>query len=294
VNRMGVLALAAGAAAAVPFLQARVDRALGGFRAQDEALYLWKGAQVKRLVPGFEHLAADIYWLRTVQYFGGERIFARDKRFDLLYPLIEITTTLDPKMEIAYRYGAVFLAEQYPIGAGRPDLGVAVLEQGVRSNPSSWRLSQELGFFHFVYLKDAKKAAEVLVKASEIPGAGYWLKNLAAELLGKGGEREIARRMWQEMYERSEPGAIRENALVHVKVLDAAAAADRLNEAVTTFVLRAGRLPRSLGELAAAGIARGPFVDPSGAPFDYDSQTGRVNVSRKSTLFREELMGDHR
>ncbi len=106
---------------------------------------------MKRLVPGFEHLAADIYWLRTVQYFGGERVFAKDKRFDLLYPLIEITTTLDPRMEIAYRYGAVFLAEPFPIGAGRPDLGVAVLERGVRNNPASWRLHQELGFFHFVY-----------------------------------------------------------------------------------------------------------------------------------------------
>ena len=76
--------LALAAAAAVPFVQARVDAALGDFRAQDEVLYLWSGEQVKRLVPGFENLAADIYWLRTVQYFGGERVFAKDKRFDLL------------------------------------------------------------------------------------------------------------------------------------------------------------------------------------------------------------------
>jgi hypothetical protein len=287
-------ALAIAAAAAVPFVQARVDGALGAFRAQDEVLYLWTGRQVKRLVPGFEQLAADVYWLRTVQYFGGERAFAADKRFELLYPLIEITNTLDPRMEIAYRYGAVFLAEPRPIGAGRPDLGIAVLERGVRNNRASWRLYQELGFFHFVYRKDARRAAEVLVEASKIPGAAYWVKNLAAELLLKGGERDIARRMWREMYEQSEPGAIKENALVHILVLDAADAADRLNDAVAAFVRRTGRPPRSLGELAAAGLARGPFVDPSGMPFDYDSRTGRATVSRASTLFREEFMGDHR
>ena len=89
---------------------------------------------------------------------AGERVFAADKRFELLYPLIEITTTLDPRMEIAYRYGAAFLAEPQPIGAGRPDLGVAVLERGVANNPSSWRLRQELGFFHFIYLQRRREA----------------------------------------------------------------------------------------------------------------------------------------
>jgi hypothetical protein len=282
------------AAAAVPFVQARVDGALGGYRSQEEVLYLRTGAQVKRLVPGFEQLAADVFWLRTVQYFGGERAFAANKRYELLDPLIEITTTLDPRMEIAYRYGAVFLAEARPIGAGRPDLGVAVLERGLRNNPASWRLAQELGFFHFVYRKDARRAAEVLVEATKIPGAAFWLKNLAAEILGKGGERAIARRMWREMFEQSEAGAMRENARIHIEVLDAADAADELNRVVAQFVLRTSRPPRSLDELATAGLARGPFVDPAGTPFDYDLPTGRVSVSRTSPLFREEVMGDHR
>jgi hypothetical protein len=287
----GVLALAA--AAVVPWAQAHLDRALGDFRAQHEVLYLWKGTQVKRLVPGLEQLAADLYWLRTVQYFGGERVFAKDKRFDLLYPLIEITTTLDPRMEIAYRYGAVFLAERFPIGAGRTDLGLAVLERGVASNPSSWRLRQELGFFHFVYRHDAKRAAEVLLEASRLPGAAFWLKNLAAEILGKAGDRGIARRMWREMYEQSE-GALKENARIHIMALDAADAADQLNEGVARFRERTGRLPRDLGELSAAGLARMPLVDPSGIPFEYDAQTGTVAVSRTSYLRRDDLMGETR
>ena len=90
---------------AVPWTQARIDREIGTFRAQEEVLYLWSGEHVKRLFPGFETLAADVYWLRTVQYFGGERLFTREKRFELLQPLVDIATTLDPRLEIAYRYG---------------------------------------------------------------------------------------------------------------------------------------------------------------------------------------------
>ena len=51
--------------------------------------------------------------------------------YDLLYPLLDLTTTLDPLFNIAYRFGAIFLAEAYPAGAGRPDLAVALLEKGI-------------------------------------------------------------------------------------------------------------------------------------------------------------------
>jgi hypothetical protein len=285
--------LVVGAAAAVPWSQARVDRALGPYRAQAEVLYLWKGSQVRRLVPGFELLAADLYWLRTVQYFGGERAFAKEKRFDLLSPLIEITTTLDPRMEIAYRYGAVFLAESYPVGAGRPDLAIALLERGTRNLPQSWRLRQELGFFHFVYLHDATRAAEILMEASRMPGAAFWLKSLAAEILEKAGRREVSRRIWQEMYAQSE-GVMKENARVHLMALDAADAAEALTAGAAEFGRRTGRPPRNLAELSASGLARGPLVDPTGVPFEYDVQTGRVAVSRVSYLRREDLMGETR
>jgi len=36
-----------------------------------------------------------------------------EKRFDLLVPLVNITIALDPRLEIAYRYGATFLAEPF-------------------------------------------------------------------------------------------------------------------------------------------------------------------------------------
>ena len=36
----------------------------------------------------------------------------------LLYPLLDLTTTLDPHFNIAYRFGAIFLSEPYPAGPG--------------------------------------------------------------------------------------------------------------------------------------------------------------------------------
>jgi len=278
--------LLACAAALVPWSQGRIDRLTGTFRAQEEVLYLWSGEQVRRLVPGFEGLAADIYWLRTVQYFGGQRLFARGKRFELLRPLISITTTLDPRLEIAYRYGAIFLSESAPLGAGRPREGIEVLEHGARALPESWRLRQDLGFFQYLYLHDAKAAAAVLVEAAGIPGAPFWLRTMAADLAARGGNRADSRAMWRQMFEQAEEGIIRENARLRLQILDSLDARDALAAAVARFEKREGRRPATLEELEATGLWRGPLKDAAGVPFGYDPKTGRVVIREESAMWR--------
>lgn len=269
----------------VPIVQWRIDGRRGEFRVQHEALYLWSGEQVRRLVPGLESLAADVYWLRTVQYFGGQRAFAAGKRYELLQPLIEITVTLDPRMEIAYRYGAIFLAEPPPVGAGRPREAIALLERGAKAVPNNWGIRQDLGFYHFIFLKQAYEASRILLEASELPGAPNWLQNLAAAVLAKAGDRKTARNMWERIYEQSE-GQMKSNALVHLTVLDALDEADRLTALVAEFARRAGRPPESLDELLRARLLERPALDAAGVPFAYDRETGKVAVSQRSELWR--------
>jgi hypothetical protein len=271
--------------ALVFWLQARIDAHLGLFRAQQEVLYLWSGQHVRRLVPGFESLAADLYWLRAVQYFGGQKVFGRDTRMELLEPLLDITVTLDPRMEVAYRYGAIFLAEPVPIGAGRPRQAVALLERGVAALPANWRLRQDLGFIHFLHLGEAHRASEVLREASELPGAPFWLRTLAADVLARGGDRATAKRMWRQIHDQSD-GAVRANALVNLQVLEALDEAERLTQVVAEFARRTGGRPRSLDELAGSGLLRRRAVDSEGVPFEYDAETGRVRVSPRSPLYR--------
>jgi hypothetical protein len=270
----------------VPWSQRHIDEHAGAFRAQEEVLYLWSGEQVRRLFPGFEGLAADVYWLRTVQYFGGERLFSGDRRFELLRPLIEITTTLDPRLEIAYRYGAVFLCEPPPAGAGRPHEGIEVLETGVRNVPGSWRLRQNLGFFRFLYQGDAHGAAAELEEAAALPGAAFWLRTLAADLLAKGGDLEASRQMWQQMYDQEEEGILRMHAADQLAILDSRAAAVHLTALVAEVERRQGRRPERLEELRRLGVWSGPLEDRSGVAFSYDVSTGQVSVARESSMWR--------
>jgi hypothetical protein len=266
------------------WLQSRLDAHLGQFPGQHETLYLWSGQHVRRLFPGFENVAADIYWLRAVQYFGGQKVF-KGGGMELLKPLLDITVTLDPRLEAAYRYGAIFLAEPVPVGAGRPQQAVELLERGAAEMPTNWRIRQDLGFVYFLHLGDAHRASEVLLEASRLPGAAFWLKNLAADVLARGGDRATARRMWQQIHDQSD-GAVRANALVNIQVLDALDQADQLTRLVAEFTRRAGRPPATLEELRASGLLHRPPLDSSGTPFVYDAAAGRVRVSPRSPLHR--------
>jgi len=269
----------------VPLVQRSIDARQGSFAERARPLFSESPERLRRLVPGFELLFADVYWLRAVQYYGSERVFNPDPSYDNLRPLIDITTALDPRLELAYRYGAIFLSEDRPIGAGKPELGLEVLEKGVRALPGSWRLRWDLGAHWFFYMKDAKRAAAVLSGAKSITGAPYWLENLAARFL-EGDDRNSAREIWRHQYEIGE-GGVRDNALYNMQVLDALDIRDAYNAAIERFRSASGRSPTSLQELAQAGYVREPAPrDPTGVHFVYDPKAGRLRIARTSRLWR--------
>jgi hypothetical protein len=283
--RLMLLALCA----LVPLVQQRVDDRLGTHRAQEEALYPWSSEHVRRLYPGLENVMADVYWLRTIQYFGGQRVFSTEKRFDVLEPLIDVTVTLDPRFEIAYRYGATFLSEPWPIGADKPEAGVRLLERGVAALPRSWQLWQTLGFFTYFHLGDARRAADAMLEGAKLPGAPAWFETMAGDFLSRSGGRATARKLWTRLLEQAEEGQLRRNALAHLERLDAEDLMEKLAELVRTFEQRFGRKPVTLRELVSAGIAPFVPVDPAGVPFVYDRVTGTVEIARQSRLWRSSL-----
>ena len=57
-----------------------------------------------------------------------------------------MTTTLDPRFNIAYRFGAILLSEAYPNGPGKPDDAIKLLEKGLRAEPNKWEYFYDAGF----------------------------------------------------------------------------------------------------------------------------------------------------
>jgi tetratricopeptide (TPR) repeat protein len=263
--------------------QAAVVRKLDALRPAatlEDVLYIPSPQVLKRLSLGYDGLIADVYWTRAVQYFGRKHI-ARAGRYNLLFPLLDITTTLDPKMVPAYEFGATFLAQRPPEGAGQPDKAVELLQKGIQANPNEWRLPYDLGFVYYFEFKDYKEAAAALTRAADMPGAPP-LHAIAGYMAQHGGELETARRLWTITYETAQQENVKKNAERHLVAIDSDAFVTVLEQAVANFRQRFGRAPASWAELGAAGYGRGVPRDPTGRP--YRLVDGRVEVADPDKL----------
>ncbi|HSF19190.1 MAG TPA: hypothetical protein VLK65_26925 [Vicinamibacteria bacterium] len=269
---------------AVYLIQIRIDDSFGEYRVTEEILYIESGETFKKMTLGFENLIADLYWLRTVQYYGGKRLQVTNKDYALLEPLLRITTDLDPDFKIAYTYGSTFLSEPFPSGAGLPIKGIELVDRGIANHPDYWRFYLDKGFIYFWYLKDYHKAAEIFLEGSKIEGAPYWMVATASRTLTKGGEREVARELWRYLYETAGTDQQRENAAVHLRQLDALDQIDILRETVRRFAEDVGRAPQSWQDLVDAKYLRAQPVDPEGVPYALDPSNLEVSVSRESRL----------
>jgi hypothetical protein len=280
----GVLVLACTLFAASVALAVARDRLVAPVPAPP-IIWLQSPALLDRVALQFDALAADIYWIRAVVYYGGvRRSVDPHKTYDLLYPLLDIATTLDPAFLQAYRMGAIFLSEEYPGGAGRPDLAIALLEKGLKARPNAWQLLHDIGFVHFWTYRDFATAARWMDRASRVPGSPPWLKAVVAGMLIRGDDRSSARLLWTEMLQ-SDERMMQAAARLRLAQLNALDDIDALHSLIARATLASGRRPTSWRDLIAGGWLREVPRDPSGTPYAIDPLTARVTVAAESGVY---------
>jgi hypothetical protein len=283
---IGVPLLLAAAAA----LQARRDAQRALASEQSEELLLRSPAAIKRMSLGYDSLLADVYWTRAVQYYG-QRAIVPGANFDQLWPLLDISTTLDPKLIVAYRFGAVFLSQPKVNpgekgivgGPGRTDLAVELVKRGVAANPGSWILDSDLGFLYYWRLKDYPAASAAYLAGSKLPDAPSYMKMMAARVAEKGGSIETSRMIWSQVYTEATNPTIRSEALRMLRVLKAQDDEQHLDALAQDYRAKFGHLPASIGDMQQAGLLRGTPVDPAGFPYVLGPD-GKSRLSPKSTI----------
>ena len=288
-------------------LQRWIDSATPREAISEEKLYFSSGESIKRMSLGLDGLAADIYWIRTVQYFGRKLIDSRppgeppsfgstkEIRMDLLAPLLDIIVTLDPQHISAYRFGAIFLPER--------DLAAAIklLERGIAANPNEWRLYQDLAYIYWQAGNQTTgeekaayyaKAAEWYERGSKVEGARDWMADMAGVMRIQGGERATARKIYEE-YAQSEEPNIRNQAAARLRQLDSLDQIDKINEELRKRVEQTGQCPASLRLLARELYSKGlelnremSPVDPEGFPYALNAATCRAELDKQSTIPR--------
>jgi len=255
----------------------RVDQLRTG-ATLEEVLYVSSPKLLKRASLGYSSLLADIYWTPAVKYYGGKQ-HQNARRYDLLWPLLNITTQLDPHLVPAYLFGGTFLSQKPP---GDPAKAIELVEYGIRNNPDDWHLYYDLGFI-YNDLKDYHSASGAFERGSRVPNAHPFLKILAAQMAQHGGELETARMLWSAAYQTTHEKNLRANAAAHLRAVQADMEVTELERLVEVYRQRTGRFPVSFAEMNTAGLLRGIPLDPLGNPYKLTSN-GHVLLRKPDDL----------
>src|SRR5216117_2658705 len=70
---LGTAALVAALLAAAVQVEAARERAYPTGEDREESLYLRSGLALRRLTGAYNALAADVYWIRSIQYYGAAK-----------------------------------------------------------------------------------------------------------------------------------------------------------------------------------------------------------------------------
>jgi len=258
----------------VYLLQLGLDRA-GETRMREkmvqELAYFPSGRFTRQVSLEYRELAADLVWLRSIQYYGFHLM--TDRKYEWLGHVFGILTTLDPKFIGAYHFGAMTLAWD----ARKPQEAVDFLAGGMAANPLNWQLPFDAGFASYMLLRDYERAGVLFDIASRLPDAWQITSRWAAVAMSRAGDFETARQMWREIYENSENKALRALVIRQLRNLKLEEGTAALQAAADRFADDRGRPPADLRELVSSGYVDRLPEEPYGGRFYL--QDGKVRTT---------------
>jgi len=269
-------------------LQHSIDKQHVALSEERDYVLLSSGKLMKVMSLEYAPLMADFYWTRVVQFYGNKHVRG-DANLVELWPLLDITTTLDPNLIIAYRFGAIFLSQRAPDGAGRPDLAIHLIERGIKANPDYWRLYEDLGFIYYFDMKDYKKASEAFLEGSKNPKALIWMKIMAAKIAAEGESFETSYFLWHDIYTTTTDPQVKKNAETHLQILKAQRDCKKLDELADQYEKLYGKRPKRVSELVEARMLGGIPTDDLGYPYVF-TDDGKAALNLNSPLLEKQLL----
>jgi len=269
-------------------LQEKIDAQRQALQEERDELVLRSPKLIKRMSLEYAPLMGAMYWTRAVQYYG-EKHRLRQMNLELLWPLLDITTTLDPDLIVAYRFGSTFLSDAPPRGAGDPDHAVELLRRGLQANPDYWRFYQDMGNVYYFDKKDYPRAAEAFAEGAKNPQAAIWMKVMAAKIAADGESLETSYFLWRDVYQTTKEPQIKKNAELHLRLVKVDLDLRELNRLADEYERRTGRRATKMSELAQAGLLSQWPRDPDGYPYVL-GEGGKAELNLNSPMLEEKLM----
>jgi hypothetical protein len=252
-------------------IQIKIDEGKDRYALLEEMLYFPSGTFIEEVSLGYNLLIADLVWIRAIQYFGEHHL--TDLKYLHLYHILDILTTLDRKFIHGYTFGG-FLLEH---SAQEPDNADRLLHKGEFHNPHSWEIPFVRGFIYYIFRGEKREAIHFFLRASRKPAAPEMCKRFASFTYQKLGDKYMAFKLWQDIYENTTNRFERETAERYMKEMYVLIQLDSLNVAFHQYGDEIGRYPSSLEEMEERGFIKEGLYPPwEGESYYIDKEQNRI------------------
>jgi tetratricopeptide (TPR) repeat protein len=244
-----------------------------------------RAGTVRWLFPSHPTLAANLYWLRTVQYIGEQRSDGRG--WERLLPLAELVTDLDPKHGYAYQVTSTMLS-----AVGRVDESNRMLEKGMRNVPDRYILPYHRAFNAFYYDDDFETAGRYVEVAARTPGAPEHLRHNVLAYYVKGQRADLAIRYLEDALAAAHDDESRKAITAQLDQARLERAAAVIDEAVTRYRAARGFLPLAPYSLVAEGFLPALPNDPAGGEWTIDADGRARSTAHERRIGRVPRHGE--
>lgn len=246
----------------------------------EQLAYLPKGDYLKLAVLGYRQVVADLIWLQAVQHIGAKR--DTQLGYTWTYHAVDVLTDLDPTFVPPYQATGLFLG----VLVGRQEEGLAILDKGIRHNPSSWQLPFLAGYVSYYELCNPVAGGEYLRIAARVPGSPAYLPQLAARMTVESGDPTAALEFLDRFSRSVTDERVREALLQRMKEIIQEKDLRFLEESIRRYRAKYGQPPAKLEDLMLHGIIQQMPSDPLGGAYEVDAFSGVVRATSKRDRLR--------
>lgn len=157
---------------------------------------------------GFKNTMADSYWIRVLQNIdfcessGTTKAVNTGQGVDAIlkhklspsrchkgwvFQMLDLVTDLAPRFRKSYRVGGELLS----VGVDDREGARLIFDKGVKQFPAYWELSYSAAYHYLFEFQNPKRAAELLIQASD-GGGPFWFRQMAGTLYSKAGQYVMA------------------------------------------------------------------------------------------------------
>jgi hypothetical protein len=210
-----------------------------------EVMYVPRAGLVRAMFLGYDQAAADVMWLKTIDYFA--RHFLHDRRYAWLEHFIDLVVELDPQFRRVYHWAGTNVLY------GRRFTNENVMRSNVYYEKALERFEDDseaayrLGVNYFFELKTKDealrtawndKALSYFEMAANMPGAPQRMVALVASLYSRLGQQQAALQYLLDLYSASESDAERKMLHARIKEMEADVDLDAVDAARNAFESR--------------------------------------------------------